>query len=105
MAEIGVEITMDMSGVGTVNTRRRRRCSPPRPATPPTMSLAGSRFGKGGDLAASTGASFEGHRKSGTLKQNTTAGPETGGRVISNGAYRARTGDLLLAKQLLSQLS
>ena len=28
-----------------------------------------------------------------------TAGPKTGGRVVSNGAYRSRTGDLLLAKK------
>ena len=38
-------------------------------------------------------------------RRNTASGVAEGGVVDLNGAYRARTGDLLLAKQLLSQLS
>ena len=49
-------------------------------------------------LGQASPAPFWGRRNPCTLKRNTTAGPETDGRVISNGAYRSRTGDLLLAK-------
>ena len=38
-------------------------------------------------------------------RKDTASGMAEGGVVDLNGAYRARTGDLLLAKQLLSQLS
>ena len=38
-------------------------------------------------------------------RTNTAFGVAEGGVEDLNGAYRARTGDLLLAKQLLSQLS
>ena len=38
-------------------------------------------------------------------RKDTASGVAEGGIVDLNGAYRARTGDLLLAKQLLSQLS
>ena len=40
-----------------------------------------------------------------SAKRNTASGVAEGGVEDLNGAYRARTGDLLLAKQLLSQLS
>ena len=38
-------------------------------------------------------------------ERHTASGVAEGGVVDLNGAYRARTSDLLLAKQLLSQLS
>ena len=38
-------------------------------------------------------------------EKDTASGKAEGGVEDLNGAYRARTGDLLLAKQLLSQLS